>query len=163
MIPLSKEFKFEPWRYKRYRSPFSETGKPVKVTYSSKFDEKGNIVLEPVGEENVYDYIQSFAESVDINNILARYQSGDTSALNQAQGAFGDFSDVPDNWADVLNVVNAGKVNFDKMPPEFKEKFGNDFYRFVCTCDFSDFVSGGDVPPAETPVVIEKEASADES
>lgn len=158
---MKVSFKFEPWRYKRFRSPGSETGKPVKVKYSSKFDDKGNIVLVEVGEENVYDYIQSFAESVDINNIMQRFNNGDSSALLSVQGVYGDFVDVPDNWSDVLNVLNEGRMNFDKLPKEVKEKFGNDFSRFVASGGyFADTVLDVPVAPApDVPVVVEKEVS----
>lgn len=155
------KFDFKPWRYKRFREPATEVGSPIKVVYSSKLDKDGNIVLEEVGQENIYDTIQSYAESVDINNIIARYQNGDVDALNKVQGFFGDFSDVPDSWVDVLNTINRGRENFDKMPIEFKEKYGNDFSRFVCTFDFNDLVSG--VAEPDPAPLIEKEVIADES
>lgn len=151
------DFKFEPWRYKRFRSPSSEVGSPVKITYSSKYDKDGNIVLVEVGEENVYDYIQSFAASVDINNIMQRFNSGDSSALLQVQGFYGDFSDVPDNWSDVLNVLNEGRMRFDAAPKEFKEQFGNDFARFVASGGYSPS-SDVDIPVAPAPdVPVESE------
>ena len=45
-------------------------GSPVKVLYSGKYDANGRVVLEKKGEENLYDYIQSFRDSVDLNVIL---------------------------------------------------------------------------------------------
>ena len=155
------KFDFKPWRFKRFREPLSEVGSPIKEVFSSKLDSDGNIVLEKVGEENIYDYIQSFAESVDINSIMARYQNGDVDALNKVQGFFGDFTDVPDSWVDVLNTVNRGRENFERMPIEFKEKYGNDFARFVCTFDFNDLASS--VAEPNSAPVIEKEVIADES
>lgn len=158
-------FDFKPWRYKRFRSPSSEVGSRVKVKYSSKYDKDGNIVLVEVGTEDVYDYIQSFAGSVDINNIMQRFNSGDSSALLKVQGVYGDFSDVPDNWSDVLNVLNEGRLIFDRLPKDIKEQFGNDFYRYVSSGGIvgRDFVDLPDTPAPVVPVVDEKQVNADES
>lgn len=157
-------FDFKPWRYKRFRSPSSEVGSRVKVKYSSKYDKDGNIVLVEVGTEDVYDYIQSFAASVDINNIMQRFNSGDSSALLKVQGVYGDFSDVPDNWSDVLNVLNEGRLSFDRLPKDIKEQFGNDFYRYVSSGGIvgRDLV---DLPDTPAPVVsvVEESKVTDES
>lgn len=157
------KFSFKPWRYKRFRSPSSEVGSRVKVKYSSKYDENGNIVLVEVGTEDVYDYIQSFAASVDINNIMQRFNGGDSSALLKVQGVYGDFSDVPDNWSDVLNVLNEGRMNFDRAPKEFKEQFGNDFSRFVSLGGIAPD-NPTDIPVATAPVVpVDEKQVTDES
>lgn len=158
-------FDFKPWRYKRFRSPSSEVGSRVKVKYSSKYDKDGNIVLVEVGTEDVYDYIQSFAASVDVNNIMQRFNSGDSSALLKVQGVYGDFSDVPDNWSDVLNVLNEGRLSFDRLPKDIKEQFGNDFYRYVSSGGIvaRDLVDLPDTPAPVVPVVDEKQVNADES
>lgn len=158
-------FDFKPWRYKRFRSPSSEVGSRVKVKYSSKYDKDGNIVLVEVGTEDVYDYIQSFAASVDINNIMQRFNGGDSSALLKVQGVYGDFSDVPDNWSDVLNVLNEGRLSFDRLPKDIKEQFGNDFYRYVSSGGIvaRDLVDLPDTPAPVVPVVDKEQVNADES
>lgn len=158
----NKVFDFKPWRYDRYDSPSSEVGSRMKDVLSSKYDENGILVVEKVGEEDVYTTIQSFAESCDLNVLMNRYLNGDAEALNKVQGFFGDFTEIPDSWAEVLNIVNRGQENFEKMPAEFKEKFGNDFARFVCTYDFSDFANSV-VPDSPAPSEEVKESVADES
>lgn len=156
-------FDFKPWRYDRFDSPISECGSQIKDVYSAKRDNVGNLVVDKVGEENVYDYIQSFAQSVDLDLIMQRYENGETDALNKVQGFFGDFSSVPDNWPAVLNLINQGKVNFERMPSDFKEKYGNDFERFVCTFDLRDFVPLVDSDIPETSAPVESEVVKDES
>lgn len=155
-------FPFKPWRYERFDNPGSLVGSRMKDVLSSKYDEDGVLVVEKVGEEDTYTTIQSFAESCDLNVLMNRYLNGDTEALNKVQGFFGDFAEIPGSWAEVLNIVNKGQENFEKMPAEFKERFGNDFARFVCTYDFSDF-GGSVVPDAPAPSEEVKEINTDES
>ena len=132
---LPKGFKFTPWRFSKFDSP-SDSGSPVKVKYSGRYDDEGRVVLDEVGLEDTYEYIQSFADDCDINHIMEQFtRTGDEELLNRAKGIYVDVSDLPDNWPDVLNIINRGKEEFSKMPPEFKELFGNDFAQFAANFD----------------------------
>lgn len=114
---------------------YSDAGDPVKLVYSGKYDKDGVLILEEVGKENLYDYIQSFAESVDINNIIQRFMLGDTEALRRVQGFYFDTTQVPDTMADLLNKLNKAETEFNKMPTDFKAQYGNDFAQFICQFD----------------------------
>ena len=72
---------------------FTDSGSPEHITYAGHYDEKGRVVLEEAGRENLYDYIQSYAESCDIHVLMKRYANGDVDALSQKQGFYGDFLD----------------------------------------------------------------------
>ena len=82
-------------QYSPHNRISSNPGSPVKVLYGGKYDANGRVVLEKKGEENLYDYIQSFRDSVDLNVILARFTNGDVEALNKAQGFYADVTDFP--------------------------------------------------------------------
>lgn len=84
---------------------YTESGEPIRKLYKPVLKKDGIIELEEDGFENIYDYIQSFAESVDINTIVARYEHGDTYALQQRTGMYGDFIDVPKSYMEVLNAA----------------------------------------------------------
>lgn len=131
---MASKFKFKTWR-EDVKHVYSESGDPIKITYSGKYDDDGCLVIEEVGKDNIYEYIQSFAESVDINNIIKRFQAGDVSALEKVQGFYFDATSVPKNMADMLNKLNRAESEFEKLPASFKEKYGNDFARFICTFD----------------------------
>lgn len=135
---MTSKLKFKTWREDVKRVNCS-SGDPVRITYSGKYDDDGCLVVEEVGKENIYELIQSYAESVDINNILMRFQQGDTTALEKAQGFYADATAVPKNMADLLNKLNRAEAGFEKLPADFKEKYGNDFARFICSFDPSDF------------------------
>lgn len=163
-MEFPKGFKFLNWRYSKPGDP-SISGSRYKTEYSAKFDDNGVLVLEEVGKKDVYQYIQSFAESCDINTILRRYEAGDTDVLQRVQGFYFDASDLPDNMPEVLNKLNYAETEFNKMPAEFKEMYGNDFARFICTFDpnqLSSLVNGDDSDsvPVDN---VEKEVNTDES
>ena len=80
----------------QFRKPerfLSNPGSPVKILYGPEFDEKGRMNLVEKGRENLYDFIQSFKESVDIHVLLKRFSNGETDVLSQIQGFYGDFSE----------------------------------------------------------------------
>lgn len=145
---LPKGFKFQSWRYSKFDSP-SDSGSRFKVSYSGRYDQDGRIVLDETGKEDVYEYIQSFADDCDINIVMEQFtRTGNDELLNRAKGFYVDVSDLPDNWPEVFNIINKGKEEFAKMPVEFKELYGNDFARFAANFDPRVF----DVSVADTPV-----------
>lgn len=142
---MANKFKFQTWR-QDVKHVYSEPGDPIHIEYSGKYDDEGRLVIEPVGKRNIYEYIQSFAESVDINNIVKRFQAGDVDALKKVQGFYFDTTELPDNMADLLNKLNYAESEFEKLPAEFKQKFGNDFSRFICSFDPAQFMELVDNP-----------------
>lgn len=116
-------------------------GSPVKVLYGGKYDVNGRVVLEKKGEENLYDYIQSFRDSVDLNFILARFSNGDVEALNKVQGFYADVTDFPKNMADALNRINQAEEMFKSLPLETRQKFDCSFEQFLSQSGTEDWLS----------------------
>lgn len=114
-------------------------GNPVKVLYSPKFASNGTMELVEAGKENLYDYIQSHKESVDINVILKRFAKGDVTALQRRQAMFGDFSDAPATYAEALNSMIVAEQYFNSLPLETRAKFGHNFHTFLVSLDRPDF------------------------
>lgn len=106
-------------------------GSPVKILYGPEFDEKGRMNLVEKGRENLYDFIQSYKESVDIHVLLKRFANGETDVLSKIQGFYGDFSEFPRTYADLLNTVNEGEAFFNGLPVEVRSKFGHSFPVFM--------------------------------
>lgn len=119
---------------------FSDPGSPEHITYAGHYDDKGRVVLEESGRENIYDFIQSFAESCDIHVLMKRYQNGDVAALSQRQGFYGDFLDFPKTYAEALNHMNEMERQFMALPVETREKFGNSFTEFLAASAEPDFL-----------------------
>ena len=116
-------------------------GSPVKVLYGGKYDANGRVVLEKKGEENLYDYIQSFRDSVDLNVILARFSNGDVEALNKAQGFYADVTDFPSNMAEALNRINQAEEMFNSLPLATRQKFDCSFEQFLAQSGTEDWMS----------------------
>lgn len=108
-----------------------DAGSPEKILYGGRYDANGRVVLEEKGKENLYDYIQSFKDSVDLNVILARFTNGDTEALNRAQGFYADVTDFPTNMADALNRINQCEEMFKALPLDIRQKFDCSFEQFL--------------------------------
>lgn len=119
---------------------FSDPGSPEHITYAGHYDDKGRVVLEESGRENIYDFIQSHAESCDIHVLMKRYQNGDVEALSQKQGFYGDFLDFPKTYAEALNHMNEMERQFMALPVEVREKFGNSFTEFLAASAEPDFL-----------------------
>ena len=116
------------------------SGSRVKQLYAGRFDANGRVVLEEKGTEDLYAYIQSFADSVDINVILARFANGDTEALSRAQGFYDDVTDFPTNMADALNSINKAEEMFKSLPLEVRQRFDCSFEQFLSQSGTEDWL-----------------------
>lgn len=114
-------------------------GNPVKDVYSAYYDSDGVLQFEVSGQEDLYGFIQSHAESCDIHVILERFAAGETDVLSKAQGFYMDSSDMPKTYMEVLNSVLAGESAFASLPAEIKQKFGNSFSTWLASFESPDF------------------------
>lgn len=124
----------------RVRVP-SNPGCDVSPVYSARFDDHGRLVLEQVGEKNVFEEIQSHRDEVDLQRILQRYNAGETDILNQVQGFFGDVSGMPTTFPEFFNLMKRSREFFDGLPPAVRQNFGNSFETFVTATQRPDFAS----------------------
>lgn len=113
-------------------------GSRYRVKKKGTLQKDGKIKLYEVGKQDVYADIQSYDSETDINSIIARASNGDFTGFEngRGEGVFGDFTEMPTSYFEVLNTVIEGKHAFEKLPVEIKEKFGNDFNKW--------FVSAGE-------------------
>lgn len=91
--------------------------------------ETGDIKLVSVGKVDVYAEIQSHQGEADINNLIERAMAGDLTAFSSA--VFGDFTNFPESYADALNVVIEAEREFNHLPQEIKDKFDNDWHKYI--------------------------------
>lgn len=118
--------------YGNRNSVCSNAGDRIAPTYTVVYDDDGIAEVEQTGKTDVYAAIQSHRESVDLGIMLDRYALGDPDALNKVQGLCADYTALGiTNIADVLNLNVRGQQIFDSMPVAEKEKYGNDYFRFL--------------------------------
>ena len=121
--------------YDDFDTIFANPGCADVPIYSPSVDNDGHIILEEIGVKNLPDYIDSFRDSCDINNLVARFNAGDVSALSRAQGAFFDATQLPHTYAEMLNTVINAEQTFNALPLEVREKFDNSYVKWLSMMD----------------------------
>lgn len=129
-----------PTQFTKHERVHAHLGSPVRTLYGGRYDANGRVVLEEKGKENLYDYIQSFRDSVDLNVILARFSNGDTEALSKAQGFYADVTDFPKTMADALNRINECEEMFKSLPLDVRQKFDCSFEQFLSQSGSEDWL-----------------------
>lgn len=104
-------------------------------------DDKGFPVIDEV--RNNHEFINSWRESTDLAILLQKYSAGDVSALNQKPLIYGDFSEVPNNLADWVNVKDSAELCFEALPDNIKALFkdAKGFYESVASSDWLEKVN----------------------
>lgn len=111
----------------------------VEIEYVPHYAPDGTLTVKEVGKHDLYADIQSHADSVDLNNILARYANGDPSALNVRTGNYGDFVGMPKTYAELLNRTLDGERAFNQLPLDVREKFDFDFGKWLADAGSDDW------------------------
>lgn len=116
-------------------------GNPIKKTYGGSYDVNGRLVLTEKGQENIYDFIQSHKDSVDIHVLLKRYQNGDVSALSKVQGMYMDITGFPTNYAEALNHMRSMEEAFMQLPVDKRAEFNHSFSEFLAASTKENFLA----------------------
>lgn len=115
------------------------TGSNVRLTYEPYYDEHGVLDLKESGKIDSYLEIQSHADSVDINLLLARYNAGEADVLNQVQGFYADVTGMPQTYAGLLNTLIKGEQTFNALPLDVRAKFNHSFAQFISEFGSDEF------------------------
>lgn len=140
----------------------SDAGSPEKTLYHGRVEPDGTITLVPDTVINVQQQIDSWEPSTDIYNIINNL--GFDNLKPPADGFF-DATDMPKNYAEMLQLFINGERAFERLPVEVKQKFDNDFNKWFASAGSDEwFEKCGfnlDVKPVvdPTPVPIKEEKS----
>lgn len=110
-------------------------GDPLHPVRHGIVKDDGSIELVVDRLEDTDEIIDSYRASTDINNILVRISNGEIGLLNQKNGFYGDFTEFPKTYAEMLDLMHRGEEFFNKLPAETKEKYNNDFNQFFANFD----------------------------
>lgn len=115
-----------------HKRVFSNPGSAFKDEFTSVLSKNGEIEVKRTGKSDLYEFIQSFADSTDINLILKKFASGN-GTLNLKQGFYADVTEVPNNYYEAQNKLNAFRNAFDQLDPNIKETFGSveNYLKFI--------------------------------
>lgn len=133
----------------------ANAGTPIRKLYKGFYNEKGQVELKEDGEEDLYDFIQSFADSTDIHTIVRRFTNGESDVLEKVQGFYGDITEMPRTYAEALQRIADSERVFNSLPVDVRSRFGHSFSEFLTASQEADFLDRLGVKPdeQETPVV----------
>lgn len=118
-------------KYCEHKRKFTHCGSPIKIEYQLRIVDNHEEIVE-TGKSNLYEYIQSFADSVDITKILEKCALlDDYSILNRMPAQFMDVSNMPSNLAEAYASVRDAENYFDRLPREIKDKYNQNFLEFI--------------------------------
>lgn len=120
---------------------FTSAGNRVKPVFSGKYMSDGTIRLSKVDEIDVQDEINSHLHECDLELILSRLMDGDTSVIQRANPMYGDFTQFPRSYVEMLQLVQDGSAFFDSLDPDIKLKFDNDRAKWFATIGNDDWFS----------------------
>ena len=109
--------KFFSLTVKRPRTPIP-CGQRVRVEHALRYDEYGNKYLAEVGSYDQYTYIQSFAASCDINEIIRRATPEQMEAFSK--GMYADTTVMPKTLADSYALLRDVEHLFDSLPADVR-------------------------------------------
>lgn len=104
----------------------TSSGDRQHIRYEPRFN-GSSVVLREVGREDIQERIEAFAPYTDLNYMLSRLKVGDSSVLNTRQAMYGDFTGLPTNGIDAVNLVQTAESRFLELSAEDRQKFNNDF------------------------------------
>lgn len=137
---------------------FTNHGNPIKQLYRARYDDAGAVALVDDGQEDLYAYIQSHADSVDVHVMLKRFANGDKDALSKRQGIYADVTGMPRTYAELLNTVNDLERRFMELPPDIREKFGNSFSQYAAQLGTPAYMAALGITDVK-PDVVESDAA----
>lgn len=117
----------------KHQRTHCRAGERIKIEYQPVYDRRGVWHLEESGTTNAYLEIQSHAESCDINIIMARYRNGETDVLSRIQGVYGDVTNVPTDYAEILNLQLKAEQLFKGLSADVRAKYGNSVEQFMAS------------------------------
>lgn len=121
----------------------TDPGSPIRTIYEGRFNGRTFEVVE-TGQENIQERIEAFAPFTDLNYMLHRLSLGDMSVVSERQAMYGDFSGMPSNPVDAINLVHNAEDRFAELDPDERKACNNDWRVWL-----SQLLSGAPAPAAE--------------
>lgn len=161
-MPVKRVIAHFPTQFSSHGRVHARPGSRIKPVYQARKSDSGSIELVQTGEENIYDAIQAEREGCELTSILRRFANGETDVLSRTQGMYGDFTNFPTTYAEMLNKLIEGRAVFEGLPLEERQKYGNDFGVWLQSFDDVSRETSDDAPVKQLDP-ISMEVKTDES
>lgn len=126
-MPISKEI------YCQKEKFVSEPGDRYRPIYTSQINDDGTLDLVQTGVEDLQEIYNSQRDTCDVSILAERFLAGDESALHRSNPVFLDLLGMPKTLMEAYQLQQRAADAFDTLPVEVREKFGQDFGRFLAT------------------------------
>lgn len=130
------------------------SGDLFKSVLSGKLMPDGTITLTEVDRIDIKAEINSHASTCDMAYILSRLRQGDVSVVNVTPGVYGDFTQFPKSYAEMLQLVQSGEAAFASLPLDVRYKFDNDVSKWFASIGSDDWRSAMNIPKPVTTVDV---------
>lgn len=114
-------------------------GSRIHLHYEARHDGQ-RLVLEASGSTDIQDEIESFGKYTDLHYMLHRLAVGDKNVISSRPPIYGDFSSLPANPIDAINLVHSAERRFGALSVEDRASFNNDYRNWLAA------VLSGNVP-----------------
>lgn len=121
-------------------------GDLMKPVLSGKLMPDGTIKLTEIDQIDIKAEINSHASTCDMAYILSRLRQGDVSVVNVTPGVYGDFTQFPKSYAEMLQLVQSGEEAFAALPLDVRSKFDNDVSKWFASIGSDDWRSAMNIP-----------------
>lgn len=138
---------------------FTASGTRKKPIYTPRFDGEC-ISLRETGSVDIQDSINAYAPYCDLRYMLTRLKAGDSSVLCSRSPSYGDFSGLPGNPIDTINLIHDVERSFSQLPDDVRLSCNNDwrvYFTRLCTGDFN--VSSGASADVQAPDSVPADSS----
>lgn len=105
----------------------------VVDTYEKQYDKDGVQSFTKIGEKNIFEEIQLYADDTDINQIITRCikETGSIDILSADKSQYVDISESPSTLSDVLNIKNRVEAEFRRLPADVQALFNNNAVQYT--------------------------------
>lgn len=111
---------------------FTCPGSRIHTHYQSVFDGK-HLSLVESGVTDIQESIEAFGKYTDLHYMLHRLSVGDKSVLSSRLPVYGDFSGLPTNPVDAINIVHSAENAFGQLSMEERALYNNDFRAWLAS------------------------------
>lgn len=125
-------------------------GSRFHTHFDSRFDGK-RVVLVESGVSDIQDAIEAFGKYTDLHFMLHRLSVGDMSVLSSRVPMYGDFSGLPTNPVDAINIVHSAEQAFGQLSMDERASYNNDFRAWLAS-RLSGPAAGSSPVPDPVPV-----------
>ena len=123
----------------------SNPGSKIVAEYGLVTSDDGVTTVGVIGDKNLDAIIQSNKDTGNVALLVAKYNAGDTEALNNVRGVYGDFRNMPTTYAEMVSRLNECRALFESLPVDIKEQFDNNpdvFWSEYGSERFNNIVAG---------------------